>query len=135
MLTRMKGDTFQLYSQYFLSLTYQEFHEFRKQSWIRMIKVGTIQTPNTTKPLLSHISGSKTKLASLPHCTDPFDESVCGSAEENSLHLDELKSPPSSLFQSSSNPIELPKPTKTSISNQPWEGFCLRTKKITIEDP
>ena len=46
-----------------------------------------------------------------------------------------MKSPPSLLFQSSSIPFELPKPTKTSIPNQPWEGFCLRTKKITIEDP
>ena len=46
-----------------------------------------------------------------------------------------MKSPPSSLFQSSSNPFELPKPTKTSIPNQPWEGLCSRTKKITIEDP
>ena len=46
-----------------------------------------------------------------------------------------MKSPPSSLLQSSSNPFELPKPTKTPIPNQPWEGFCLRNKKITIEDP
>ena len=35
----------------------------------------------------------------------------------------------------STNRFELPKPTKTSIPNQPWEGFCLRTKKITVEDP
>ena len=25
--------------------------------------------------------------------------------------------------------------TKTSTPNQPWEGFCLRTKKTNIEDP
>ena len=31
--------------------------------------------------------------------------------------------------------FELPKPTKTSTPNQPWEGFCLRTKKANIEDP
>ena len=96
---------------------------------------GTTQTPSTTKPFLSHISGSKTKLASLPHYIDLFDESVCQSPEENSYHLDELKSLPSKFFQSSSKPFELPQPPKTSISNQPWEGFCLRTKKITIEDP
>ena len=59
----------------------------------------------------------------------------CESAEENLLHLDELKSPPSSLFQSSSNAFEFPQPTKTSIPNQPWGEFYLRTKKITIDDP
>ena len=101
----------------------------------RMTKVTTTQTPSTTKPFLCHTSRSKTKLASLPHYVDLFDESVCESAEGNLLHLDELKSSPFSLFQSSSNPFELPKPTKTSIPNQPWGGFCLRTKKITIEDP
>ena len=68
------------------------------------------------------------------HCTNPSDEAVCESAKENPLHLDELKSS-SSSFQSYSNPLELPKPTKTSIPNQPWEGFCLRTKKTKIEDP
>ena len=41
------------------------------------------------------------------------------SAEENPLHLEELKSLPSSPFQSFSNPFELPKPAKTSIPNQP----------------
>ena len=66
---------------------------------------------------------------------DLFDESVCESARQNPLHLDEVKSPPSSPFPSSSNPFELPKPTKTSIPNQPWEGFCLRTKKTNLEDP
>ena len=48
-----------------------------------MIKEGTTQTPSTTKPFLSYISGSKTKLASLPHSIALFDESVCQSAEEN----------------------------------------------------
>ena len=93
----------------------------------------TTQTPSTTKPFLSHISGIKP--TSLPHYIDLFDESAYESAEENPLHLDELKSPPSSPFLSSSNPFELPRPTKTSIPNQPWEGFCLRTKKTNIEDP
>ena len=81
----------------------------------------TTQTPSTTKPLLSHISG--TKLASLPHYIDLFDESVCEFAEENILHLDELKSPPSSPFQSSSNLFELPKPTKISIPINPGKDF------------
>ena len=67
----------------------------------RMTKVPTTQTPSTTKPLLGYNTGSKPD--SLPHYIDLFDESVCESAEENVLHLDELKSPPSSPFQSSSN--------------------------------
>ena len=78
----------------------------------RITKVPTTQTASATKPLLSHISG--TKLASLPHYIDLFGESVSESAEENLPHLDQLKSPPSSL-SSSSNLFELPKPTKTSI--------------------
>ena len=132
-LTRTKGNTFQLSSQYIPSLTYHEFNMFRQENMSRMTKVPTTQTPSTTKPLLSHISG--TKLASLPHYIDLFDESFCESAEENLLHLDELKSPPSSLFQSSSYPFELSKPMKTSISNQPCGGVCLRTKTTNIEDP
>ena len=38
MLTRTKGNTFQLSSQYFVSLTYQDFNEFSQEKWIRMIK-------------------------------------------------------------------------------------------------
>ena len=102
---------------------------------IRIIKEQAASTPSTTKLLPSHTSRNKTKPVFLSHCIDLFDESVCESAEENLLHLDELESPPSSLYQSSSNPFELPKPTKTSIPNQPWGGFCLRTKKTNIEDP
>ena len=98
-----------------------------------MTKVPTTQTPSTTKPFLSHTSRIKTNLAFLSHCIDPFDESVCDSAEENPLHLDEFKSSPSSPFQSFPNLFELPKPTKTSISNQPWERFHLRNKKITMK--
>ena len=97
----------------------------------RMTKVTTTQTPSTTKPFLSHTSRSKTKLASLPHYVDLFDESVCESAEGNLLHLDELKSSPFSLFQSSSNPFELPKPTKTSIPNQPLED----PNKVRVVNP
>ena len=67
----------------------------------RMTKVPTTQTPSTTKPLLGYNTGSKQD--SLPHLIDLFDESVCGSAEENLLHLDVLKSPASSLFQSHPN--------------------------------
>ena len=61
---------------------------------IRMTKVPTTPTPSTTKLLPSHSSRSKTT----SHCTDPFDESVCESAEESPPYLDELKSPPSSFF-------------------------------------
>ena len=78
-----------------------------------MIKEGTTQTPSTAKAFLGHISG--TKLASLPYYIELFGKSVCEYAEENPLHLDELNSPPSPLFQSSSNSFELPNPTKTSI--------------------
>ena len=99
----------------------------------RMTKVATTQAPSTPKPLLGYNTGCK--LDSIPHHIDLFDESVCESAEENLLHLDQLKSPPSSHFQSSSNLFELPKPTKTSTPNQPWEGFFLRTKKTNVEDP
>ena len=98
----------------------------------RMTKVSTTQTPSTTKPLLGH--NTKGKLDSLPHLIDLFDESVCESAEPNLLHLKELKSLKPHLG-SSTNLFELPKPTKTSAPNQPWEPFCLRTKKTNIEDP
>ena len=121
MPTIKRENRFQLSSQYLLSLTYQDFNKFRQEDMIQMTKAPTTQTPSTTKPILSRISGSKTKLTSLPHSFDPYDESVCQSAEENPLLLDELKSPPSLLFQSSSNPFELSKPTKTSIPNQPWK--------------
>ena len=99
MLTRMKGNTFKLSSQFFLSLKYQDFNKFRQENMFRMTKVPTTQTPSTTKPFLSHISRSKTKLASLPHYIDLFGESVCESAEENPLHLDELKSSLFNLLQ------------------------------------
>ena len=84
----------------------------------RMTKVSTTQTPSTTKPLLGH--NTKGKLDSLPHLIDLFDESVCESAEPTLLHLKELKSLKPHLG-SSTNLFELPKPTKTSAPNQPWE--------------
>ena len=46
----------------------------------RMTKVTTTQTPSTTKPVLAYNAGSK--LDSIPHLTDLFDEFVCESAEE-----------------------------------------------------
>ena len=86
----------------------------------------------TTKAFLGH--NTKSKLDSLPHLIDLYDESVCECAEENLLHLKELKS--IQLFVgATTNLFELPKPTKTSTSNQPWEGFCLRTNQTNIEDP
>ena len=130
-----EGNHIPTFSEYLLSFTHQDFNKFRQEEMIRIFKLQTTPTPSTTKLLPSHTSRRKTKLVFLPHCMNLFDESVCESTEENPLHLYELKSPPSSLFQSSSNLFELPKPTKTSIPNQPCGGFCLRTKKITIEDP
>ena len=123
MLTRTKESTFQLSFHSLVSLTYQDFNKFRHKNMFRMTKVPTTQTPSTTKPFLRHTSRTKTKLASLFCYIDLFGESVRESAEENLLHLDELKSPPSSLFQSSPNPFKLPKPTKTSIPNQLWGDF------------
>ena len=62
------------------------------------------------KPLLGH--NTKSKLDSLPHLIDLYDESVCESAEENLLHLKKLKS--IQIFVgSTTNLFELPKPTKT----------------------
>ena len=92
-----------------------------------MSRFNTLYHQTTSQPQLK----KQDKIVFLSHCIDLFDESACESAEENPLHLDELKSPLSSLFQSSSNPFELPKQTKTSVHSQPWEGFCL----TTIEDP
>ena len=68
----------------------------------------TTQTPSTTKPFLSHISGIKP--ASLPHYIDLFDESAYESAEENPLHLDELKSPPSSPEDPKKVNVDTPNP-------------------------
>ena len=97
----------------------------------RMTKVPTALTPSITKPLYGH--NTKSKLDSLPHLIDLFDESVCESAEENLLHLEKLKSP-TSFYPYSTSLSELPECSKTSTPNQPWEGFCLRTKKTNIED-
>ena len=65
---------------------------------------------------------------------DLYDESVCQSAEENLLHLKELKS--IQIFVcAGTNLFELPESTKTSTPNQPWENFSERTVKIIIKDP
>ena len=42
---------------------------------------------------------------------------------------------PCSSFQYSSNPPELPTPTKISIPNQPWGKFSKGAMKLSIEDP
>ena len=84
MSTRKKETTFQLSSQYLLSLTYQDFQKFKLEEKIKEDKDQAPPrgpTPSTTKPLLSHISGSE--LYSLPHYCDLFDESSCEAAEEN----------------------------------------------------
>ena len=86
MSTRKKKNTFQLSSQYLLSLTYQDFQKSRLEQRIRTSKgqaAPIAPTPSTTKPLLSHISGCQ--LNSLPYYCDVFDESACESAEENLL--------------------------------------------------
>ena len=86
MSTRKRETRFQLSSQYLLSLTYQDFQKFRLKERIREDKEQappTAPTPSTTKPLLSHISGSEPY--SLPHYCDLFDESACEAAEENLL--------------------------------------------------
>ena len=121
MLTRMKGNTFQISPQYFLFLTHQDFNEFRQENWIRMIKEGTIQTPSTTKPFLSNISG--TILASLPYYIELFGESVCESAEENLLHLDELKSPPSPFFNLLQIPFNFQSPARLLFPINPGKDF------------
>ena len=87
-----------------------------------MTKAPTTQTPST-KTFHSHTLRSKTKQVTPPQYIDLSGESFCECADENPLHLDELKSPPSSFFPSSPNPFELPKPTETSNPNQPWEGL------------
>ena len=126
MVDKTNGYNIPCSPQVFLSLTYQEFNKFRQENMSRMTKVPT------TKLFLGH--NTKSKLDSLPHLIDLYDESVYKSAEENLLHLKELKS--ILLFVgSTTNLFELPKPTKTSTSNQPWEGFCLRTNQTNIEDP
>ena len=87
----------------------------------RMTKAPTTQTAST-KTFHSHTLRSKTKQVTPPQYIDISGESVCECADEIPLHLYELKSPPSSFFQSFPNPFELPKSTETSIANQPWEG-------------
>ena len=104
-VTRTNQKRFDLPSQYFLSLTYQEFNKFRQENMSRMTKVPTTQTPNISKPLLGH--NTKSKLDYIPHLIDLFDESVCESAEENLLQLEKLKSP-TSFSPYSTNLFELP---------------------------
>ena len=123
---RTNGYKIPLSPQYFLSLTYQEFNKFRQENMSRMTKVPT------TKPLLSH--NTQSKLDSLPHLIDQYDESVCESAEENLLHHKELKYL-HTFVPYSTNLFELPKATKTSTPNQPWEGFCLKLTRPTLKIP
>ena len=125
MADRTNGYKIPFSPQYFRSLTYQESSKFRQENMSRLTK-GPM-----SKPLLGH--NRKSKLDSLPHLIDLYDESVCESAEEN-LGVKELK--PTQLFVgATTNLFELPESTKTSTPNQTWEGFCLRSKKTNIEDP
>ena len=111
-ITGTNQKRFDLPSQYFLSLTYQEFNKFRQENMSRMTKVPTTQTPSIAKSLLGH--NTKGKLDYIPHLIDLYDESVCESAEENLLHLKELKS--IQLFVgATTNLFELPKPSKTLL--------------------
>ena len=77
--TRKKEATFQLSSQYLLSLTYQDFNKFRQEDMIRMTKMPTAPTPSTTKPFPSHTSRSKMGPVFLSKYIDLFDESNCDS--------------------------------------------------------
>ena len=61
MSTRKKENTFQLSSEYVLSLTYHDFNKFRQEDMISMTKVQTTPTPSTGKPFPSHTSRSKTR--------------------------------------------------------------------------
>ena len=79
-LTRTNQKFLDLASQYLLSLTYQEFNKFRHENMSRMTNMPSTQTPSITKPLLSH--NTKSKLDSLPHLINLFDESAGESAEE-----------------------------------------------------
>ena len=92
-ITRTNQKRFDLPSQYFLSLTYQEFNKFREENMSRTTKVPTTQTPSKTKPLLGH--NTKSKPDYIPHLIDLFDESICESAEKNLVQLEKLKSPTS----------------------------------------
>ena len=81
-----KGNHISAFFSISSSLTYQDFQKFRLEERIKEDNdqaPTTAPTPNTTKPLLIHISGCK--LNSLPHYCDLFDESACESAEENLL--------------------------------------------------
>ena len=58
MSTRKKVTTFQLSSQYLLSITYHNFNKVRQEDMIRMTKVPTAPIPSTTKPFPSETSRS-----------------------------------------------------------------------------
>ena len=51
MSTRMKGNTFELYAEHLLPLTYEEFNDFRQEDMIRMSSVPTSPPPGPTTPM------------------------------------------------------------------------------------
>ena len=83
MSTRKKENTFQLSSQYLLSLAYQDFNKFRQEDMIRMTKVLTTPTPSTDEPFASHTSRSKTRSVFISQHVDIFDESIMIPVDQN----------------------------------------------------
>ena len=83
-----------------------------------MTEVPTSQTPRITRPLVHH--NTKGKLDYIPHLIDLFDESVCESAEENLLHLKELKD-----LGSFTKLFYLPEPTNRNLSKIEFLGLVV----------
>ena len=129
MSTRKKETTFQPFSQYLLSLTYQDFNQFRQEHMIRMTKVTTAPTPSTTKPFPSHTSRSKTKPVFLSHYVDMLDETNCDSTEATLLDKDESDPSPSLTVKSPSNSLG----TKKTLSRVHFK-FPKDYKKLIIEE-
>ena len=129
MLTRKKETTFQLSSQYLLSLTYQGFNKFRQQDMIRMTKVPATPTPSTDKPFPSHTSRSKTRPVFLSQHVDIFVESNCNSTEATLLDKDESDPSPSPTVKSAFNLFG----TKRTFTRVHFT-FPEDSKKLIIEE-
>ena len=121
MSTRKKETTFQLSSQYLLSLTSQDFNKFRQENMIRMTKVTTSPTPSTAKPFPSHTSRSKTRPVFLSRYVDLFDE------PKTLLDKDESDPSPSPTMKSPSNFLG----TKKTLTRVHFK-FPMDSKKLII---
>ena len=129
MSTRKKENTFQLSTQYLLSLTYQDFNKFRQEDMIRTTKVPTPPTPSTDRPFPSHTSRSKTRPVFLSQHVDMFEESNCHSTEATLLDKDESDPSPSSTVKSASNLLA----TKRTFTRVHFK-FPKVSKKLIIEE-